>query len=82
MGHWHHDWVKEYKGVTLRYLPPITPADNWHTEQGYVGNHREAQLMLWSQDRGRTATFHHTVVPTPEQEMALGDAWQYVGTPY
>lgn len=82
MGHWHHDWVKEQKGVTLRYLPPITPADNWHSEQGYVGNHREAQLMLWSEDRGRTATFHHTVVPTPEQELALGADWQYVGTPY
>lgn len=82
MGHWHHDWVKEHKGVTLRYLPAITPSDAWHTEQGYVGNHREAQMMLWSLDRGRTATFHHTLVPTPEQEMALGEDWKYVGTPY
>lgn len=81
MGHFHHEHTIEDSGVRCRFLPPITGTEAWHHKKGLVGNQREAQLMLWTKDRGRCATFHHHIVPSPEQVEDLGPALDYVGTP-
>lgn len=81
MGHLHAEIVREDKGFRCRHLPALTATDAWHFKKGFVGNDREARLMLWSRDRGRVATFHHTVVPPADEVERLGPLWECVGTP-
>lgn len=82
MGHRHTEIVTENKGVRCRFLPAMTGTDAWHFKKGFVGNQREARLMLWTQDRGRAGEFDYNVVPTPEHVETLGPALNYIGTPY
>lgn len=61
IGHFHHETVKDYKGVVVSALPSICPADSWHHGKGYVKNLRGAQAFLYHKEDGLTATFLHTV---------------------
>jgi len=55
-GHRHCDKVTEDHGVKVRILPALCPADDWHSENGYVGNMRQAEAFIWNKDQGLIAT--------------------------
>lgn len=52
--------VDEYRGVRVRVLPGLTPADAWHTEQGYH-HHRAATGLVFKKEGGLLAI--HEVMP-------------------
>ena len=55
-GHRHADKVTEDHGVKVRILPALCPADDWHAENGYVENQRQAEAFIWNKDQGLIAT--------------------------
>jgi len=63
IGHRHrtrqtvHQPVEDIKGVVVRELPSLTPADAWHFFRGFVGSQRGATAFLWSKDHGPEGIF-------------------------
>ena len=55
-GHRHCDKVTEDHGVKVRILPALCPPDDWHAENGYVENQRQAEAFIWNKDQGLIAT--------------------------
>lgn len=51
-GHLHHEIVKDFNGVKVRYLPSIGSDDNWHKKQGYVGAVKSAQMYHYKKESG------------------------------
>lgn len=51
-GHTHMTKVDEKYGVRVRVLPALCPPDDWHSENGYVGNLRNAEAYVWNKDEG------------------------------
>ena len=56
-GHLHTTKTEEFHGVRVRILPSLTPADAWHSENGYLGNLRNAEAYVWSRTEGLIAQF-------------------------
>jgi hypothetical protein len=56
-GHNHKTKLDEFHGIRVRILPALCPADDWHAENGYVGNLRNAEAYLWNQNEGMIAMF-------------------------
>lgn len=69
LGHFHKrkqvNWIglDEHKGVSVRILPSLCAAEDWHTSKGYIGNIRSAEAYVWEADSGLCAMFYHTVPP-------------------
>jgi hypothetical protein len=59
-GHLHTTKNQEFHGVRVRILGALTPADEWHSSNGYVGNLRTAEAFVWSKEEGLIATFTYT----------------------
>lgn len=59
-GHRHRSAVDEKFGVRVRTMSALCPPDAWHAEQGFVGNLRVAEGLLWNKEAGLTAQFYHT----------------------
>ena len=53
-GHLHHTKLEEKHGVRVRILPALCPADDWHSENSYVGNLRNAEAYTWNRREGLT----------------------------
>jgi hypothetical protein len=53
-GHTHRTKLDEKHGVRVRVLPALCPADDWHSENSYVGNLRNAEAYTWSRKEGLT----------------------------
>lgn len=53
-GHTHRTKVDEQHGVRVRVLPALCPPDDWHSENGFVGNLRNAEGYVWNKDEGLT----------------------------
>jgi hypothetical protein len=51
LGHFHHEIVKEYRGVKVRYLPTITSSDAWHESKGYISQ-KAAHAYKWHREKG------------------------------
>lgn len=51
-GHLHTDLVAERHGVITRRFPALCPPDEWHAENGFVGNKRACQALHWSAEHG------------------------------
>lgn len=51
-GHTHKTKVDETHGVRVRVLPALCPPDDWHAENGFVGNLRNAEAYIWNKDEG------------------------------
>jgi hypothetical protein len=51
-GHTHMTKLDEKYGVRVRVLPALCPADDWHSENGYIGNLRNAEAYVWNKDEG------------------------------
>lgn len=56
-GHYHSTKLEEYHGVRVRILPALCPADDWHSENGYVGALRNAEAYWWNAEEGLMAIF-------------------------
>ena len=50
-GHLHKEMVNEYRGIKVRFIPSICPADLWHKKMGYEAQ-RAAQAYIWSYKNG------------------------------
>jgi len=51
-GHTHMTKMDEQHGVRVRVLPALCPPDDWHSENGFVGNIRAAEAYVWNKDEG------------------------------
>ena len=58
-GHNHKTKLDEYHGVRVRIIPALCPADDWHAENGYVGNLRSAEAQIWNITEGLIATLYY-----------------------
>ena len=58
-GHTHMTKTDEQHGVRVRVLPALCPPDDWHAEQGYVGNLRSAEAYVWNKSEGLIAQVFH-----------------------
>lgn len=52
IGHTHETKVDEKYGVRTRVLPALCPPDDWHSENGLVGNLRNAEAYVWNEREG------------------------------
>lgn len=52
MGHIHSQHTVEKSGTICRYLPSMSPTDNWHYEKGFVGAVRSTCCFLWDLEKG------------------------------
>lgn len=52
VGHWHKLESEEINGIRMRVMPSLCATDAWHSEQGYVGNVRSSQALVWNGDEG------------------------------
>jgi hypothetical protein len=59
-GHTHENKLAEHHGVRVRVLPALCPPDDWHVENGFVGNMREAQALMWNEKEGLVGTVVYT----------------------
>ena len=60
IGHTHGRFVEEKFGITVRTFAALCKPDAWHSENGYVGNLRSAEGIIWHKTKGRVAEFIHT----------------------
>lgn len=51
-GHTHMTKLDEQHGVRVRVLPALCPPDDWHAENGFVGNLRNAEAYIWNKNEG------------------------------
>lgn len=61
VGHYHHEILKEYLGTKVHVIPSLTPPDEWHANQGYVGNTESAIAFLYDFEKGLLTQHHHNV---------------------
>ncbi|TXH53883.1 MAG: hypothetical protein E6Q97_12080 [Desulfurellales bacterium] len=63
LGHWHkkkqvkYVALDELNGVRVRVLSSLSATDSWHYREGYTGNRREAQALLWCPQEGAVAEY-------------------------
>jgi hypothetical protein len=67
LGHLHHEEVKEEGGVIIRKLSSITSTDSWHTERGYKGAIRKAQIFIWDKETGKDLTIDIYIPEIPDE---------------
>lgn len=48
--------VGEKVGVRVRILSALCPPDDWHSNNGYIGNLQSAEAFVWNKDEGLIAT--------------------------
>ena len=51
-GHIHSQNTTEKNGTIVRYLPSMSPTDDWHYEKGFVGAIRSTCCFLWDLEKG------------------------------
>lgn len=51
-GHTHETKLNEQHGVRVRVLPALCPPDDWHAENAFVGNQRNAEAYVWNENEG------------------------------
>jgi len=61
LGHLHHDWLRDMKGVKVRVLPSLVPPDFWHSSKGYLGSQRSAVGILYDAKKGEVANYYYNV---------------------
>jgi predicted nucleic acid-binding Zn ribbon protein len=62
-GHRHQVALEEDCGIRHRILPSLSPADAWHSENGFVGNLRSAEAYIWHEIEGHVGTALYTLPP-------------------
>lgn len=51
-GHLHHKTLIEKHGVLVRQITALCAADDWHSENNFVGNIRSAEALVYSGQEG------------------------------
>jgi hypothetical protein len=64
IGHFHHEAVKWFGGVLVRFLPSLTAPDAWHVLSGYVMSEAAAIANVYNQ-RG----LDHQIVHLPDVNL-------------
>jgi hypothetical protein len=59
-GHNHTDRVEEIRGVKVRTLSSLSPADKWHAENAYLGNLRSSEAFIYNRQHGLIGTVIYT----------------------
>lgn len=59
-GHTHMTKLDEQHGVRVRVLPALCPADDWHSQNFFIGNKRCAEAYIWSKEEGLISIVFHT----------------------
>jgi hypothetical protein len=59
VGHRHKTALDEKFGVRVRTLSALCPPDNWHSVNGFVGNLRTAEALVFNKEEGLVAQFYH-----------------------
>jgi hypothetical protein len=63
IGHFHKRKQVKYvagdtfNGIHVDVLPSLSGTDKWHYRKGYTGNHRTAEISLWSKQNGPAGFF-------------------------
>jgi len=57
-GHLHHELIREFRGVSVNQMPSVSPEDEWHVHEGYVGNRRALAAHIHDWNAGRVAIFN------------------------
>jgi len=52
LGHLHTEQTTEKNGIIFRRISSITAPDAWHSENGFIGATRRAQVFVWDKDKG------------------------------
>lgn len=65
-GHRHKTKLDEFHGVRVRILSALCPADDWHSENGYVGNLRSAEGQIWNKNEGLISIVYYNDDAFPE----------------
>lgn len=63
VGHIHQTRLQEFHGIRVRTLSALCPVDAWHSEEGYVGQQRQAEAFVWHADEGIVSTAVYTEIP-------------------
>lgn len=58
LGHIHHTNIIDKDGVIVTHLPSITPSDEWHKGQGYVGTWKGTLCYVIDEQDGISETWH------------------------
>lgn len=61
-GHIHTTKLDEQHGVRVRILPALCAADDWHSQNGFIGNLRSAEGYIWNREQGLIGTAIYTEV--------------------
>lgn len=48
-------------GVKVEVMPSLCPTNEWHHENGYIGNTRSAEMWLWDKDSGYKGHFAESI---------------------
>lgn len=56
----HQSRVEEEFGFRFRILPSLSGTDAWHSENGFVGNLRQAEAFVWNNEEGLLGTAIYT----------------------
>ncbi len=58
LGHLHHQILKEDIGCKVRWLPSLTPPDEWHSSKGFIGNDQSAEAFVYDLAGGMIASLY------------------------
>ncbi len=58
--HTHQVSLREQNGIRVRILPSLGQPDDWHSDQGFVGNLRSAEAYVWNKEEGLIGTAIYT----------------------
>ena len=51
-GHFHSTHEIEVGGLIIRYLPSISPTDEWHNNNLFIGSSRAVVAFVWHEEKG------------------------------
>jgi predicted phosphodiesterase len=58
---WRKNIKDEYLGTEVEICPSLSPTDNWHDDNMYVGNQRRTKAFLYSETRGKVAEWYYSI---------------------
>lgn len=56
IGHRHKTQTDEFHGVRVRTFSALCPPDDWHAENAFTGNLRNAEALKWNKEQGLLGT--------------------------
>jgi predicted phosphodiesterase len=58
---WRKNIKDEYLGTEVEICPSLSPTDNWHDDNMYVGNQRRTKAFLYSETRGKVSEWYYSI---------------------